>query len=58
MDYSSIKTLPALFYPGIDLVSIYISNVNEDIYSLPVVGRGNTNRITIQKCLNNKSKQR
>lgn len=58
MDYSSVKNLLALFCLGADLIGIYISNVNEDIYNLLVIGRGNMDRITIQRCLNNQSKQR
>lgn len=58
MDYYSLKTLPAISCLGAGLVVIYISNVNEDIYSLLVVGGGNIDRITIQKCLNSSSKER
>ena len=48
-DYSSVKTLPAVF--GADLVGISVSNINEDIYNLLVICLGNTDRIMIQKCL-------
>lgn len=42
-DYSSAKTFSAPL--SNDLVCIYVSNVNEDIYSLLVIFLGNIDRI-------------
>lgn len=55
-DYSSAKTFSAPL--SNDLVCIYVSNVNEDIYSLLVIFLGNIDRIMLQKRLDNESKER